>query len=248
MKLFVLTYFVMASEEQISPRHLADSSFHKFASTTVHHLREPVRAVNIFANLIQQSELGTLSKDSLESFEYLKNAAGKMQNLLDGLAEFAAASAGPSQTAVFDLNLPLSQALTSLREDIELHKVKLTKNVLPSARFDFDQLQLVFHHLLKNALEYSDSQGLEISISAHRTETHWHIAIKDNGPGIDEMYHHQIFNLYSRLHGPSYPGNGLGLAICKTILNNHSGDIWVKSTVNDGSTFVFTLPHFGIDS
>ena len=201
--------------------------------------------VNIHANLIQQSEPATLSKDSQASLEYLVKGAGKMQNLLDGLAEFAAATAGPSQSAVFDLDLPLSQALTSLKEDLALHKVKLTKNALPSARFDFDQLQLVFHHLLRNALKYSDSEGLEISISAHRAETHWHIAIKDNGPGIDPTYHEQIFNLYRRLHGSSNPGNGLGLAICKTILNNHGGDIWVESSVNYGSTFVFTLPHFG---
>ena len=90
----------MASEEQTGARHSADSGFHNFASTTVHHFREPVRMLSIYANLIQQSESGTLCKESQESLDYIVQAAGKMQNLLNGLAEFAVASAGPSQTAV----------------------------------------------------------------------------------------------------------------------------------------------------
>ena len=231
----------MAPAQQSDLKQSANHRFHTFASTTVHHMREPVRMVNIYADLLRQSELG--SNASLEALGYLTKAAMQMQHLLDGLAEFAAATAGPSHLGAFDLNLPLSRALDQLEDQVKSTHAIITKANLPSASFDFDQVQLVFHHLLRNALQYrSPEVTTEISISAHEADCNSVIEVQDNGQGIEPEYRHRIFDLYSRLHGKSHPGNGLGLPICKAIVESHGGRIWVEPGLNGGSKFVFTLP------
>lgn len=236
----------MASARQSSLPETELDRFHKFASTTVHHLREPVRMINIYTEMLQALEL---AGEAGESLGFLRHSASQMQKLLDGLAEFASVSAGIARVYSLSLNLPLRQALLALNSEIKLVEAVISCDDLPVVPCDFDQMQLVFHHLIRNALQYSVGPKPQISVSAISHPTEWVIQVRDNGPGIAAEFQQRVFELYSRLHGgKSHPGNGLGLAVCKAIVESHKGRIWVESTEGAGATFCFALPHVGIDT
>ncbi len=234
----------MASAHQSALAETELDRFHKFASTTVHHLREPVRMINIYTEMLQALQL---AGEAGESLDFLRHSAAQMQKLLDGLAEFASASAGIARFYSLSLNLPLRQALLALNNEITSVKAVIACEELPVVPCDFDQMQLVFHHLIRNALQYTVGPKPQISVSAISHPTEWVIQIRDNGPGIEAEFQQRVFELYSRLHGgKSHPGNGLGLAVCKAVIESQNGKIWVESTVGAGATFCFALPHGGI--
>lgn len=240
----------MASSEaapifsQTSPE---DARFHKFTSTTVHHMREPVRMVVAYSEMLQSAYSGELSSEALQAVEFLQKAAHQMQTLLDGMSELLTAT---SQTvrpqSPLRLELPLRQALVQLDPDLKAAGAEVTYVDLPTVPVDFDRFELVFRHLIKNAVQYRGQHAPRISISASRAAHEWVIQVQDNGTGIAPEFSERIFDLYSRLHGKSLPGSGLGLAICRAIVEGHGGKIWVESNAAEGSSFFFTLPAQGV--
>lgn len=220
--------------------------FQRFTSTTVHHLREPVRMIAVYSEMLQAAA-GGLSGDALLSLEFLGKAALQMQRLLDGLSEFAAATAKPPRPpSMIQLALPLRQALMKLDPDLKTAHAKVSYADLPDVCGDYDRLQVVFHHLIRNALQYREAtRDPEISIQARPAGEEWVIEVRDNGPGIPPEFADRVFELYSRLHGKSHPGNGLGLPICRAIIESLGGKMWVESKPGEGAAFCFTLPGEG---
>ncbi len=220
-----------------------DERLEKFASTTVHHLQEPIRMVRVYTELLKSASAGKLDGEALQSVEFLEKAALQMQRLLDGLSELAAATASPMRLqSMVHLDLPLRHALLQLDQELKAAQAKVFYGDLPSVSGDFDRLQLVFQHLIRNAVQYRGPLAPEIAISARRANQEWVLTVQDNGPGIPPEFHGRIFELYTRLHGKSLPGNGLGLAICRAIVETHGGKMWLESGPGQGSTFFFTLP------
>jgi chemotaxis family two-component system sensor kinase Cph1 len=220
-----------------------DERLQKFTSTTVHHLLEPVRMVQVYTEILQSASAGRLDGEALQAVEFLQKTALQMQKLLDGLAELVAATAKPSRLqSTVRLDLPLRQALLYLDPELKSAGAKVSYGDLPAVSGDFDRLQLVFQHLIRNAVQYRGEPAPEIVISARRTDKEWVLTVHDNGPGIPPEFHGRIFELYTRLHGKSLPGNGLGLPICRTIIETHGGSIWLESGPGQGSAFFFTLP------
>ena len=220
-----------------------DERFHKFTSTTVHHLQEPVRMVRVYTEMLQSAAPGQLEDEALQAIEFLHKAALQMQKLLDGLAELVTATARPLRTNFpIKLELPLRRALVQMKPELTSAGAQVSYADLPTVPSDFDRLQLVFQHLIRNAVQYRGERTPEIHISVQPGVREWIIAIRDNGEGIAPEFHERIFELYTRLHGKSLPGNGLGLAICREIVEAHGGRIWVESVPGEGATFFFTLP------
>ncbi len=220
-----------------------DDRLKKFAYTTVHNFQEPVRMVSLYTEILQSASAGKLDGDALQAVNLLQKAALQMKNLLGGLAELLVATDHHLRTqTMVHLSLPLRQALLHLDLELKSAQAKISYGDLPSVSGDFDCLQLVFQHLIGNAVRYRTNVTPEISISARRADHEWVLTVQDNGPGIAPEYHANIFEPYTRLHGRNIPGNGLGLAICQAIVETHLGKLWVESQPGKGSTFCFTLP------
>jgi len=220
-----------------------DDRMQKFTYTTVHNFQEPVRMVCVYTEMLQLASAGKLDGDALQAVNLLQKAALQMKTLLEGLAELLVATDNNlRKQSIVHLALPLRQALLQLDLELKSTQAKISYGDLPSVSGDFDRLQLVFQHLIRNAVQYRGDLSPEIDISARRAGQEWVLTVQDNGPGIIPEYQARIFELYTRLHGKSVPGNGLGLAICQAIVETHGGKLWLESEPGKGSTFCFTLP------
>ncbi len=236
---------MMVSSENAGPSTLRaneDKRFERFTSTTVHHLQESVRTMNLYTSMLQSASEGRLDAKGLQALVFLREAALQMQKLLDGMAELVTASNPTRKASKLRLELALRQALLNLEPELKASNARVSYADLPTVVGDFDQLQLVFQHLIRNAVHYRDTLPPEITISSTLSEQTWILKVRDNGPGIALEYHERIFEMYARLHGKSIPGNGLGLSICRTIVESHEGSIWVESHPGEGACFCFTLP------
>jgi signal transduction histidine kinase len=165
--------------------------------------------------------------------------------MIHRLLEYAVAAQSDKADAVTDLNTVLADAYEDVRLAAEESGAHLTSELLPVVRGDGQRLRLVFMNLLANAIKYRGSDAPEIRVSTHNVENEWVISVQDNGIGIDSRYADKIFELFERLHNSKqYEGSGVGLALCRTIVQQHGGRIWVESEVGRGSTFCFTVPGF----
>ena len=225
-----------------NPRTAENADFEKFTATTVHHLREPVRMIAVYTEMLY-ANTGQLNEDGRHSVEFLRKASLQMQKLLDGLAEFADASSKSSRPpSMLRLELPLRQALQALEDQLKPAAARVSYSGLPTLSGDFDRLQIVFRHLIRNAVIYRADRPPEITIEAQSAGGEWVVSVSDNGPGIEPQFVDRIFEPYARLHGKSIPGNGLGLTICRAIVEGNGGRMWVESKPGEGATFFFTLP------
>ena len=228
-----------------NPRTAENADFEKFTATTVHHLREPVRMIAVYTEMLY-ANAGPLNEDGLHSVEFLRKASLQMQKLLDGLAEFAdATSKSLRSPSILRLDLPLRQALQSLEFELKPVAARVSYSGLPTVLGDFDRLQIVFHHLIRNAVIYCADRPPDITIQAQPAGWEWVVSVSDNGPGIEPAFVDRIFEPYTRLHGKSIPGNGLGLTVCRAIVEAHGGRMWVESKSGEGATFFFTIPSEG---
>ena len=199
--------------------------------------------ISVYTEMLRSSATDRLGGEALDAIDFLQRAALQMQNLLDGLAELASATSKPlHRSSLLRLDLPLRQALLLLEPELKASGARVSYSDLPLVPGEFDQLQLVFQHLIRNAVRYRDGLPLEIAVSARRTGQEWVVEVRDTGPGVPAEFHERIFELYTRLHGKNIPGNGLGLSICKAILEHHGGRIWLESAAGDGARFCFSLP------
>jgi chemotaxis family two-component system sensor kinase Cph1 len=227
-------------------RDTNSDQFRKFAYTTIHHLQEPVRMVGVYAEMLKSAETENLLADVAEPLEFLQKAASQMQKLLQGLSDLTTVTLEKCLLKThLPLDLPLRQAMLNLSSDIKRFDANISYRTLPSITGHSDHLQLLFWHLLQNAILYRGENRPQIVISATPVGPEWIVEIRDNGCGIAPEFQNNVFEPYARLHGKAIPGNGLGLAICRTIVENHGGRIWVKSDVGHGSSFFFTLPAGG---
>ena len=215
----------------------------QFAKIASHDLQEPLRAVQGFVNLLVENTQGKLDQDCQEFIEYILDGTSRMQQLIQSVLLHSSVKPEDNAYASSDCNAVLEEVLANLDASIKENKAILEIDSLPSVGVERSQLIQLFQNLISNAIKYRGNQSPRIYVGAERTVNDWLFSIRDNGIGIDSQYADKIFDMFARLHGKTkYQGTGMGLAICKKIVELHGGKIWVESEVGEGCIFLFTLP------
>ncbi len=214
-----------------------------FAFAASHDLQEPLRTITSFATLLDRTAAPKLTGKEQECLKRIVDGSLRMRALIDDLLTYSQVGRKPDSFYMVELNSVLGWALENLRDRITQSECRVTSAQLPTVIGDEAQLAQVLQNLIGNSIKYARS-GVKplVHVSAAREGQEWVIAIADNGIGIDVHHQKLIFSAFKRLHGKEIPGTGLGLAVCRKVVEAHGGRLWVESTVGEGSTFLFTLP------
>jgi light-regulated signal transduction histidine kinase (bacteriophytochrome) len=221
----------------------ANADLEQFAYSASHDLQEPLRMVSIYSQMLQKKYGSNLDAKAHQYISYTVEGATRMERLIADLLTYTGLTSTPEASAMFvDANKPLLWAISNLRETMEQNAAVITRTVLPRVPMQAVHLQQVFQNLLGNAIKFRGREPPRIEIDASRRGCEWLFSVKDNGIGIDGGYANHIFGIFKRLHSAAeYSGTGMGLAICKRIVECYSGRIWVESKLGDGATFFFTI-------
>ena len=223
----------------------SNKDLEQFAYVASHDLQEPLRAVTGFVQLLRQELDNKLTDTTSEYMTFVIEGVSRMQSLISGLLQYSRIG-HHGQIRSIDARGALDRALAHLQVSIQETNTKITFDDLPMVRMDSVQLSQLFQNLVGNAIKFRSNGNPEIHIGAVRQDSSWRFSVADNGIGIEPQYAEKIFLIFQRLHTrDKYPGTGIGLAICKKIIERHGGTIWVESAIGRGSTFYFTVPDKG---
>lgn len=231
-------------EKAVDDLARSNAELEQFAYAASHDLQEPLRGIAGFAGLLERRYKGKLDGKADEFIDYIIDDTKRMQMLIKGLLEYSRISAKGIVFRPVNCSVALEQAIYSLRASIAESGAEVTYDPLPMVMGDESQLSRVFQNLIGNAIKFHSKDPLKIHITAERKENEWIFSVRDNGIGIESQYKKRIFVIFQRLHAKGqYPGTGLGLTVCKNILERHGGRIWVESEIGKGSIFYFTIPY-----
>jgi chemotaxis family two-component system sensor kinase Cph1 len=225
---------------------LVNAQFEEFISMAAHNMREPLRDVAAFSQLLAENYAGVLDSEATGFLDRVRQGAASAQSILADVVDYWAIGTGGGQPSRTDMEAVLSQALLRADRQIAARHAVVTHDALPSVMGDFEILTKVLHHLIGNAIAYGDPAFPRVHISSIEVEPEaepaWRFSVRDNGPGIEPAFQGRIFGAFKRLHGREYPGNGLGLAFCRKAVESLGGRMSVESAVGSGATFYFTVP------
>lgn len=218
----------------------------QFAYISSHQLKEPLRMISNFTQLLARRYHDKFDDEGKEFMHFVIDGASRMQQLIDDVLIYSQIDKKQNAIKAINCEDALKVALSNLKLSIEENAALITYDELPIVKADYQQIIQLFQNLINNAVKFKQAQQApRIHIQVKQQGTMWEFAVKDNGIGIDEQYFDRIFKLFHRLHNKTeYPGTGIGLALCKKIVEQYQGEIWVKSKQNQGTTFYFTLPTY----
>ncbi|MGH7929301.1 MAG: sensor histidine kinase, partial [Candidatus Binatia bacterium] len=221
----------------------SNTELEQFAYVASHDLQEPLRMITGYTNLLAKRYSGKLDQDADEFMAFAVNGAKRMQVLINDLLSYS--RVGTSGKALTRTNCAetFARTLSSFQLAIKESGATITHDDLPTVMADETQMGQLFQNLLGNAIKYRGNRPPEIHVGCRRDGGWWLFSVKDNGIGIDPQYTDRIFVIFQRLHsGDEYSGTGIGLAICKKIVERHGGKIWIESELGQGATCYFRLP------
>jgi signal transduction histidine kinase len=231
-----------AAEQKAAELKRSNEELESFASVASHDLQEPLRAVASYTQLLARRFQPLLDDESRLYVDHLQGGVGRMKALIKDLLDYARVGRGvPSRTPV-DLDAVLDLALADLAAVIAESGATIVRGPLPTVLADAGQLAQVLRNLLSNAIRFRAEVPPRIHVTTLRQGPLWRISVRDNGIGIDPRHQERIFIIFQRLHGADRPGTGIGLAICRKLVELHGGTMGVESTLGQGATFWFTLP------
>lgn len=213
----------------------------QFAYVASHDLQEPLRMVSSFTQMLARRYKDKLDDDANEFIQFAVDGAFRMQSLINDLLEYSRVGTKGKNPELIDLHVILGQAISNLGLKIKEKNALITNDDLPEIFADGRQMQQLFQNLIDNALKFSNSSPI-IHISSGTDGEDYLFSVQDNGIGIEPQYYEKIFQIFQRLHAKEdYPGTGIGLAICRRIVERHGGKIWVESKPGEGTKFFFTI-------
>ncbi len=221
----------------------SNKELEQFAYVASHDLQEPLRMISSFVQLLERRYKEKLDGDASEFINYVVEGANRMQRLINDLLSYSRLSTRGKPFESVDCESILGQVHSNLQKAIEESGVLITHTSLPTVMADLSQLVQLLQNLIGNAIKFRRGDPSIVHISAEQNKNEWVFSVHDNGIGIAPEYYERIFIIFQRLHGKEdYPGTGIGLSICKRIVERHGGKIWIDSELGKGSTFYFTLP------
>jgi light-regulated signal transduction histidine kinase (bacteriophytochrome) len=231
---------LVAQAETLSQSNADLEQFAYFAS---HDLQEPLRMIAIYTDLIKEEDQSPADSERAMYVKVVRESVSRMEVLVRDLLVYSRAihSEGLEQMEV-DPQEAIQVATTNLQSQIEGARAEIITGDLPKLTADPVHLIQIFQNLIGNALKYCGPEPPRISIEASSGKAEWIFSVTDNGIGIDPEYHEKIFVPFKRLHGQQYPGSGVGLAICRRIVERFGGKIWVESELGCGASFYFSVP------
>jgi chemotaxis family two-component system sensor kinase Cph1 len=221
----------------------SNSELKRFAYVASHDLQEPLNHVSNYVQLLEMRYGNKLDEDAKEFIDFAVEGVSLMQTLIDDVLAYSKVDLQGIEFELTDVNASLEKALTNLQGRIAESGAVITREPLPTVMADGTQLMQLFQNLIGNAIKFRSQETPRIHIGAERQEDAWLFYVQDNGIGIDPQFSDRIFVIFQRLHTrDEYPGTGMGLAICKKIIECHRGKIWVESELGKGATFYCTIP------
>ena len=222
----------------------------QFAYIASHDLQEPLRMIASYLQLIERRYKGKLDKDADEFIAFAVEGANRLQEMIVGLLAYSRVETKGNPFEKVDFSEILAKAILNLKIAIDESGAIIMNDELPAIEVDGSQFIQVFQNLIANSIKFKSSEPPLINISAKqiseiegsKNPDTWLFSVKDNGIGIDPQYQDRLFIIFQRLHRTEYPGVGIGLSLCKRIVERHGGHIWFESEVGNGTTFYFTIP------
>ncbi|MBI4458993.1 MAG: PAS domain S-box protein, partial [Acidobacteria bacterium] len=232
-----------ALRKQTAELARSNADLQQFAYVASHDLQEPLRMVTAYMQLLTERYQGKLDAEADEFIGYAVDGATRMKQLITDLLTYSRVSTRPEEMTLTDCEAALGDALLSLEAAVRESGAVVTHDPLPTVMANRGQLVQLLQNLIGNAIKFRRSEAPRVHLSSLRTRTEWHFSVSDNGIGIHPEQRERIFVIFQRLHDRiEYPGTGIGLALCKKIVERHGGRIWVESAPSQGSVFFFTLP------
>jgi signal transduction histidine kinase len=220
-----------------------NADLEQFAYSASHDLQEPLRMVSLFTQMLRAKYADSLDAEGQEYIGHAVAGAKRLETLIRDLRSYLAISSTGAAPELVDANTVVARCLKNLQLLIEQRGVRCEVGSLPAVRLHEVHLEQLFQNLITNGIKYRRLDAPHIRISASRDDGNWICSVQDNGIGIDPRYQDQIFGVFRRLHSnDEYEGTGIGLAICKRIIERYGGRIWVESKPGEGSTFRFSVP------
>ncbi|MCU7505250.1 MAG: PAS domain S-box protein [Ignavibacteria bacterium] len=221
----------------------SNSDLEQFAYVASHDLQEPIRMIRSYVQLLEKRYRDRLDKKAEDYMGFISDGALRMQQLVSDLLQYSRITTKAQVFESVDCSLVLADVLTDLKIRIAEENALVEFKDLPVVTGEKTQIRQLFQNLIQNALKFKGEKRPEVHIGAERMGSYWQFYVSDNGIGIEKEFFERIFIIFQRLHErEKYPGTGIGLAMCKKIVERHSGKIWVESEPGHGTTFYFTLP------
>jgi signal transduction histidine kinase len=242
--------------ENIAQLESTNKELDRFAYMASHDLQEPLRKIRIFSERIAETYSSVIGEEGQLFIEKMQSACIRMQNLIDDILAFSKISVEKESLVNVSLNTLVDEVLTDMDQRIREKDAKVKVDKLPELTVSQELIKSLFHNLIGNSLKYARKdvrpevhiyakldEPLSSVDGSNSAKRYWRIFVQDNGIGFEQQYAEQVFTMFKRLHaGPEYKGTGIGLAICKKIVEEHNGHISAKSNVNEGTLFTISLP------
>jgi chemotaxis family two-component system sensor kinase Cph1 len=220
----------------------SNENLRQFAMIVSHDLQRPLKTLAFDVRTLEMN-LGSEPESGIScTIRNVKASIDEMGKMISDLLRYSWFTHGDMYWATIDLEQVVRWVLANLQDIVRANQAVITHDALPLIRGDFARLAQLFQNLIENSIKYRSPEPPCIHISAERNADYWILSVSDNGIGIDPIYCNRIFGIFQRLHGPEYPGMGIGLSICKSIVELGGGRIWVESKPGEGAIFQFTWP------
>lgn len=232
-----------AAEKKAFELARVNSEMEQFVHAAAHDLKEPLRTITSYVQLLERSYEKFLEGDAKDYIRYVVEGTHRLQQLIDDLLSYTRLNAQLQPPQPVDMAVVFQETLSNLESVIKEQKAKITRGDLPVVYANHAHMVLLIQNLISNGLKFHGKNPPKIHVDARREKDRWVFSVSDNGIGIDSRYFDKLFVVFQRLNTrEAYPGTGIGLALCRKIVEQKNGEIWLESVVGKGSTFYFTIP------